>query len=181
MEAVLINNSVKKDFHRKGYYKEWCEKNRERHKETVKKWYSMNRVKCKERGKLWRTVNKERISIGGKKRYIENRDRILMDRKRRHWELKVEILRNYGGDPPKCACCGEVVVEFLSIDHIDGKGNLHRKEIRKPSGITFYRWLKKSGFPSGYRVLCFNCNLSLGFFGYCPHQGGNNGSLQKKL
>jgi len=68
----------------------------------------------------------------------------------------------------KCACCGEWRLEFLTLDHIDGGGNQHRK-----SGMTgrkFYLWLKREGFPPGYRVLCMNCNCSIGFYGYCPHQ-----------
>jgi hypothetical protein len=31
--------------------------------------------------------------------------------------------------------------------------------------------LKRRGYPQeGYTILCFNCNLSRGFFGYCPHE-----------
>lgn len=65
--------------------------------------------------------------------------------------------------------CGETHLEFLSIDHIGGGGNLHRRQINVAGGVHIYRWLKKRGFPSGFRVLCFNCNLALGHSGYCPH------------
>lgn len=81
-------------------------------------------------------------------------------------KCKSEVLEHYGG---KCACCGESHVEFLAIDHIDGGGNEHRKKLGK-SGTTFYFWLRKQGFPDGYRVLCHNCNQSRGYFGYCPHE-----------
>jgi hypothetical protein len=30
--------------------------------------------------------------------------------------------------------------------------------------------LIKENFPKEYQILCFNCNLALGFFGYCPHR-----------
>lgn len=43
---------------------------------------------------------------------------------------------------------------ILCIDHIDGGGNRHRKSITTP----FYNWLKKNGFPTGFQVLCQNCN-----------------------
>ena len=47
-----------------------------------------------------------------------------------------------------------------------------RKEFK---GVrTFYEHLVKYNFPPGLRVLCYNCNLSLGFFGYCPHQKGTS-------
>jgi len=35
---------------------------------------------------------------------------------------------------------------------------------------NFYRWLKQNNFPEGFRVLCINCNFSLGIYGYCPHE-----------
>jgi hypothetical protein len=75
------------------------------------------------------------------------------------------ILDVYGG---KCACCGEHRYEFLAIDHINGGGNKHRKEVTG-LGARFYAWLQREGFPDGFRVLCHNCNMSYGFFGYCPH------------
>jgi len=55
---------------------------------------------------------------------------------------------------------------FPVIDHVNGGGNTHRKEV----GKTVYRWLRKQGYPEGYRVLCDNCNAALGRYGYCPHQ-----------
>jgi len=71
----------------------------------------------------------------------------------------------------KCACCGEEQPEFLSIDHIGGGGNAHRKSIGDRARVNFYLWLQKEGYPKGFRALCMNCNTSLGFHGYCPHQG----------
>lgn len=81
--------------------------------------------------------------------------------------LRVEVLRAYGGQKPTCACCGEDKIEFLSVDHIGGGGGVHRKVIGH-SGL--YTWLKREGFPPGFRVLCHNCNQSIGSYGYCPHQ-----------
>lgn len=80
---------------------------------------------------------------------------------------KLEVLKNYG---EKCACCGEGEIEFLTIDHIEGGGGLHRKKLRDSGEFHIYRWLKKNHWPKGYRVLCLNCNGARGFFGYCPHE-----------
>ena len=82
--------------------------------------------------------------------------------------LKYEVLSHYSDGKLECACCKERNVEFLSIDHINGKGAEHRREIGGSSG-TFYRWLKNNNYPSGFRVLCINCNFALGAYGYCPH------------
>ena len=82
----------------------------------------------------------------------------------RNIHLRKLVLTTYGGC---CACCGESHEEFLVIDHINGGGTKHRQEVG--SGSKFYQWLKKQGFPSGFRVLCHNCNASLGFYKRCPH------------
>jgi len=86
--------------------------------------------------------------------------------------LKLEVLNAYGG--PKCSCnkCPEKSgdINFLTIDHINDDGNEHRKVLGS-GGSTLYRWLRKNGFPSGYRVLCFNCNSARHINGgVCPHE-----------
>lgn len=86
-----------------------------------------------------------------------------------HRGFRYEVLSSYSGGEPKCACCGESMLDFLSIDHIDGGGNEHRKQ-KGIWGSGIYRWLKKNGFPAGYQVLCHNCNQAKGFYGICPHQ-----------
>jgi hypothetical protein len=84
-----------------------------------------------------------------------------------HIRLKYAAFNAYGG--AKCACCDETSIEFLTIDHINGHGNDHRRQIGG-SGYKTYQWLKKNAYPSGFRVLCFNCNSARGAFGYCPHE-----------
>ena len=82
-------------------------------------------------------------------------------------QLKLEVLTIYGGK--KCACCGETELSFLSIDHINGGGEQQRKKIG--SGTAFYRWLRHSGYPEGFQVLCHNCNHGKHINGgICPHQ-----------
>ncbi len=82
-------------------------------------------------------------------------------------ELKLETFNAYGG--PICVCCGEEHIEFLSIDHINGRKD-EPKDERKKSGNNLYRWLKNNDYPTGFRVLCMNCNFSRGHAGYCPHE-----------
>ncbi|MBA7590761.1 hypothetical protein ES708_32898 [subsurface metagenome] len=77
--------------------------------------------------------------------------------------LRRKAIEHYGG---KCACCGETIFEFLAIDHINGGGNRHRKSIKG----NFYLWLKRMNYPEGFQVLCNNCNISKGLYGYCPHE-----------
>jgi hypothetical protein len=93
---------------------------------------------------------------------VENHSRIKRD-----YRNKLLVMSHYSGG--KCACCGEDKLEFLAIDHIDNNGNEERNKLGI-SGNMFYRWLIKNDFPSGYQVLCHNCNQAKGSFGVCPHQ-----------
>ncbi len=86
-----------------------------------------------------------------------------------HEKLRLKVFIAYAGNPPKCACCGEPTLEFLAIDHINGGG---RKQRLEHGAFGVYRWLVRNGFPPGFRVLCYNCNLARGFYGYCPHENG---------
>jgi len=100
---------------------------------------------------------------------VENRDKLVHYQQRYKIKLRKACLEFYGGSPPRCGCCGERTYEFLSIDHIDGGGNKHRREIGG-SGTAFYRWLVKNAFPKGFQVLCYNCNFAKGHNGTCPHE-----------
>lgn len=82
--------------------------------------------------------------------------------------LKLSVLTHYSSGKPECACCGESIVDFLSIDHINNDGAAHRKEIGQSK---LYGWLKKNKYPAGYQVLCMNCNFGKGINGgVCPHK-----------
>jgi hypothetical protein len=81
---------------------------------------------------------------------------------------RLKALIHYSGDPPRCACCGETFFEFLAIDHIEGGGGKHRREIKNKFPCII-RWLSHHNYPPGFRVLCHNCNCALGHYGYCPH------------
>ena len=58
-------------------------------------------------------------------------------------------------------------MEFLQIDHIDGGGTKHRREI----GVgMLYKWLRRNNYPAGFQTLCANCNFAKGRYGKCPHE-----------
>lgn len=119
----------------------------------------------------------KRCRVDAHARWVEDQTttkkvQLKQDIRRYGRQLRQRVLRHYGGMPPRCACCGETIVEFLVIDHIDGQGNLHRKEIGR-YGEGFYYWLKQHDFPTGFQVLCHNCNMARGLYGYCPHEKQN--------
>lgn len=128
------------------------------HKEEVKAYQHTyhkiyNQVHSEEL-KTWRKVyleghRKENIAWG--KTYRE--------------KTREMVLAAYGGC---CTCCGETENHFLSIDHINGGGNKHKKEINRSN---IYRWLVENNYPKdNFQILCFNCNMAKGFWGICPHQ-----------
>ena len=84
--------------------------------------------------------------------------------RRNHRLAREQCIEAYGG---RCACCGESRYEFMSIDHINGGGRQHIATAEV--GGKLARWLVRKEFPLGFRVLCHNCNQSLGHYGYCPH------------
>lgn len=135
----------------KAYY----EKHKDEIREWRKKWNEAHRAENYERSKKWRQANLDLAQKQDHASYIIRRDK-----------LKTEIFAAYGG--PSCLCCGESHIEFLTIDHIGGNGEMQRKQLNRRGG-RIYAYLRDNGYPSGYRVLCMNCNLSLGKHGYCPH------------
>lgn len=100
--------------------------------------------------------------------YHRNRDASLKRMKDYNERLKDEVFTFYGGYT--CKCCGETERKFLTIDHIDGGGNDHRRS-EMGGGTYICRWIKKNNFPSLFQVLCYNCNLGKSRNNnICPHQ-----------
>mgnify|MGYP001569003390 CR=1 FL=1 len=110
------------------------------------------------------TTNPEKERLYRRQYYALHRDKMLDQMRQynqiRGAELKLAILNRYSKpNPPRCACCGIDDTDVLCVDHINGGGNAHRKQIRVLSGTMFYRWLMKNNYPEGYQILCANCNL----------------------
>lgn len=92
-------------------------------------------------------------------------------RKRR---VKQVVIEAYGG---ACECCGETLETLLTIDHIDGHGAAHRKELGSTAAFYTHRYLIREGFPKdNFRLLCLNCNIGRHWNrGVCPHEEARQG------
>ena len=64
------------------------------------------------------------------------------------------VLQHYSNGDIKCNHCGFTDERALTIDHINGGGQKHKKILK---GVALSRWLVKQKFPVGYQVLCMNC------------------------
>jgi len=158
-----------------------------RHAQT-KLYRDANREKIAKQVRAWQVNNPEKLTANWR-RHLErnpgytqrvaakwrsdpsNVERHREGMKRRREELKQRVYDAYGG--AHCNCCGETMRRFLTMDHIDNDGALHRRTIGggKPSSRSLYAWLIASGFPPGFQVLCMNCNWGKARNGgVCPHQ-----------
>jgi hypothetical protein len=118
------------------------------HKDNSR-YYHANREARRAAHKAWVKANPEKYREINRKRNLRATERI-----------KKEFVEAYGG---ACSCCGEDDIHFLTLDHVNGRDGERR------TGEHMYRQAKREGFPDSYRLLCFNCNCSIGFFGGCPH------------
>jgi hypothetical protein len=97
--------------------------------------------------------------------YQTHREEILERVKADSKRVRDRVMEHYGG---KCACCGEMAPEFLTIDHINNNGAKHRKELGGSGPLC--RWIIKNNFPPDLQILCWNCNMAKSQHGTCPHK-----------
>lgn len=118
------------------------------------------------RGKAYYATHKEACKAASERWRSKNRDKMRQHYRKENRRKRTLILDLYGGG---CACCGETRYEFLCVDHINGGGNRHRE--LKGTGHRMWKDIADEGYrPDKYRVLCHNCNMSMGAYGYCPHE-----------
>lgn len=89
-------------------------------------------------------------------------------------DKRKQEIYNHLGD--HCKCCGETNKYCLTVDHILNDGAKERlatngKNCGSSGSDRIYLLLKRNNFDqTRYQILCFNCNASKGFHGYCQHQ-----------
>jgi len=151
------------------------------HKEDIivkkKKHYLVHKIEKAEYNKEYRQVHKLELSEHKKKYYQGNKIEITVKLRKysqNHREKairygreyrqkrKCDILTHYGNGKCVCVRCGFDDIRALCIDHINGDGAKHRKQIgdgdNVKGGAYLYRWLQINKYPEGFQTLCFNCN-----------------------
>jgi hypothetical protein len=156
------------EFEAKSSLKKTCSENcRKIHRKTYlpeanKRSYLKHKSERLAKQKIYAQNHKEQRKIQHKEWVEKNRTKMDRTIAQRRLKIKHLVIEHYGG---RCACCGESIFEFLTIDHIAG-----RKKGDRIRGERLYRKLFKLKYPKGYQVLCWNCNAAKGLFGECPHE-----------
>jgi hypothetical protein len=151
----------------------WRDAHPERCQEYQDRYVRSHPDRVKESKKRYNEANTEKVRMIKRRYEAENRDKVLESHresnKRSLDKLRCETFAAYGG--PKCACCGEDNPKFLTMDHVNNDGAKHRRETPDISGgLGLHRWLRRNGYPPGFQVLCYNCNLGKSRNkGVCPH------------
>lgn len=133
----------------KGGYNTYCKKCV---CEYQRKYYKTHRKQEMARTTKYRNKNKKRCNAYSRNYHVKQREKVI---------------KHYGN---KCNCCGEANIRFLTIDHINGDGRKHRKEIGN-MGSGWYNWIIRNNYPVDLQILCFNCNCGRqANGGICPHK-----------
>lgn len=159
---------------RREYQKEYRKKNMEKELERRKIYYRQNKERIKKYALDWAKKNPEKKREQRRLYKKRHPEKVREQNRRRDCRIRKKVFTHYGGDLPKCVCCGETEDKFLTIDHKNNNGNAERLRIfghKHVAGNMFYLWIIKNNFPKDLQVLCFNCNFGKARNkGVCPHK-----------
>lgn len=195
---LLHFKAEKRNASRKRYHK-----NIEKSRAYQRNWNKQNRKKATEYHTKWRYKNEAKHNAWRRENYAKNKEKMRAYRMENYWKNpekqraehrvwyrknkekvdayskksreinKLKVIMHYGKGKPECACCHEKEITFLTLDHIGGGGNKHRKRLgNNGNGSAFYQWLISNNYPKDppLRVLCHNCNFAFAHFKNCPHK-----------
>jgi hypothetical protein len=108
----------------------------------------------------WRKKNPEKYKIANRKYWLSGTNK--------EWRRKerLKVLTHYSNGTPKCSCCSEAILQFLTVDHVIP---VSKSGVPRYSG-RIKTHLIKNKFPPGFQVLCYNCNLGKRADLICPHR-----------
>lgn len=133
-------------------------------KRSTKDGYDIYCKECTRKKKNDKYCSHSMLSIDEYKSWRKRENCIRKNEKKR---LKIDVFSHYCPNGIiKCANLFQlhkeeiIDLDILTIDHINGDGYMDKdKNGRRCGGVIFYRKLKKQNYPSGYQVLCGNCQM----------------------
>jgi hypothetical protein len=146
--------------------KEYNKNYYEIHKDEQKEKREKNKDDINRRRREWRENNKGHVKKVKDEWRKNNKEKVAEYDRRLYERLKLEILSYYQSDlechgidgkgcPSKCED-----IRCLTLDHINGNGTNHRKELNR-QGKGIYQWIKIKNYPPEFQVLCYNCNCGI--------------------
>jgi len=128
-----------RDKSKKGGYRNEC---RDCACARVRDYNAAHQAEQRKRNRAWAVAHPDRQRVHNRRWYERARE---------------AVLDHYGRE---CACCG--ATELLTIDHMNGDGANHRRQLRSNDPSKVWSWLRRNGFPAGFQTLCNPCNVSKG-------------------
>jgi hypothetical protein len=147
-------------------------------KESKKKYLKSSKGKIKVKEYNSRPEVKAKVkeyNSRNKKRYAKPRQ------DRRMQVLQIYSKRLSNSNVPCCNCCNKNShSDFLAIDHIAGRKQMDSEPELVKIGYSsklfnhqLIKWIIENDFPSGFQILCSNCNFAKGLEknnNQCPHE-----------
>lgn len=137
-------------------HQKYHQEHREQILQNSKKYFQEHREQRLATQRLYNTTHKEQQKRFNEKWRKENQEKIKKTNRERQKFFKLQVFNAYSSNDIKCKNCGISEIHFLTLDHIHGRKVMGHD--RNYPSSKLYRTLIKEGFPSGYQVLCFNCN-----------------------
>jgi hypothetical protein len=160
---------------KKGPYSTWSEEEKQKAREAQRRYRSRHPDKIRSQFDRRNAARKIKYATDEVFReHTKARSREVMPevQRLRRARLKAMVFAHYGAI---CRCCGETEPLFLTLDHVNNDGAMHRRKISNgkartsPTGIYFD--VIRRNFPADFQVLCYNCNCGRARNGgVCPHQ-----------
>jgi hypothetical protein len=155
----------------KAKQKESTKKYRKSSKGKIKAKEYSQRPEVKAKQKEWRS----RPEVKAKLKEYHERPEVRLRRQDQEQYDRLLILKTYSkrlsnSTTPCCICCGENFhSDFLAIDHIAGRKQMDSEPELVKIGYSskllayaLYLWIIENDFPSGFQILCSNCNFAKG-------------------
>ena len=119
-----------------------------------KTYYEKHLDKIKFKKQKYYENNKQHIVDKTLRYQKSNPEKVKIYAKTSRKKLKLEVFNYYCNNDVKCQYCDEKELCILTVDHINGGGRQHTKEVG-----SLYPWLKLNGYPEGFQILCWNCQF----------------------
>lgn len=140
-------------------------RNRGRRSQQAKARYRTDPEPAKARARTRSREARTEINAYLRSKYGEDPVPFKERRRAAQRKLREDVIKGYGG---RCACCGNDFLPHLTLDHVNGGGAEERRLAGGGRGV--YARLRREGYPTGYQILCWNCNAAKHHYGTCRCQ-----------